>query len=108
MHLTVVATRQVASVRGRRMLRLSIHGRFRAEDNLGNELPIKSRKARALLAYLALPPGKPRSREALMALLWSDRGDEQARGSVRPAPTLRLRRHFRSRENDAARGEASS
>jgi adenylate cyclase len=69
--------------RGLRMLRLKIFGRFRAEDDLGNEIPIKSRKARALLAYLALPPGKPRSREELMALLWSDRGDEQARGSLR-------------------------
>jgi adenylate cyclase len=67
------------------MLRLKIFGRFRAEDGLGSELPIKSKKARALLAYLALPPGKPRSREELMALLWSERGDEQARGSLRQA-----------------------
>jgi adenylate cyclase len=67
------------------MLRLKIFGRFRAEDDFGNEVPIKSRKARALLAYLALPPGKPRSREELMALLWSDRDDDQARGSLRQA-----------------------
>jgi adenylate cyclase len=67
------------------MLRLNIFGRFRAVDALGNEIPIKSRKARALLAYLALPPGKPRSREQLATLLWSDRGDEQARGSLRQA-----------------------
>jgi adenylate cyclase len=67
------------------MLRLSIFGTFRAADGRGEEIPIKSKKARALLAYLALPPGKPRSREKLMALLWSDRGDEQARGSLRQA-----------------------
>jgi hypothetical protein len=67
------------------MLRLAIFGRFRAADALGNEIPIKSRKSRALLAYLALPPGKERSREAIMALLWSDRGDEQARSSLRQA-----------------------
>jgi len=67
------------------MLRLRLFGRFRAEDALGNEIAIKSRKARALLAYLALPPGKPRSREQLATLLWSDRGDEQARGSLRQA-----------------------
>ena len=36
-------------------------------------------KAKALLAYLALPPGKSRSREEIMALLWSDRGEAQAR-----------------------------
>ena len=67
------------------MLRLRLFGRFRAEDALGNEITIKSRKARALLAYLALPPGKPRNREQLATLLWSDRGDEQARGSLRQA-----------------------
>ena len=67
------------------MLKLRIFGQFRAGDALGNEIPIKSRKAKALLAYLALPLGKPRSREAITALLWSDRGDEQARGSLRQA-----------------------
>ncbi|HMB75315.1 MAG TPA: hypothetical protein VKN76_02860, partial [Kiloniellaceae bacterium] len=67
------------------MLRLSLFGRFRAADALGNEIPIKSKKARALLAYLALPPGKERSREEAMALLWSERGDEQARSSLRQA-----------------------
>lgn len=67
------------------MLRLTIFGRFRAVDAIGNEIAIKSRKARALLAYLANPPGKARSREAVMALLWSDRGDEQARSSLRQA-----------------------
>lgn len=67
------------------MLRLNIFGPFRAADALGSEIPVKSRKARALLAYLALPPGKPRSREQVMALLWSDRGDQQARASLRQA-----------------------
>ena len=67
------------------MLRLSLFGRFRAADALGDEIAIKSKKARALLAYLALPPGKERSREELMALLWSERGDEQARSSLRQA-----------------------
>ena len=67
------------------MLRLSLFGRFRAADAVGNEISIKSKKARALLAYLALPPGKERSREEVMALLWSERGDEQARSSLRQA-----------------------
>ncbi|MEE8153048.1 MAG: tetratricopeptide repeat protein [candidate division NC10 bacterium] len=67
------------------MLRLSIFGTFRVADAFGNEIPVKSRKARALLAYLALPPGKPRSREQIMALLWSDRGDQHARSSLRQA-----------------------
>ena len=67
------------------MLTLSIFGTFQVVDALGNEIPVKSRKARALLAYLALPPGKARSREQVMALLWSDRGDQQARASLRQA-----------------------
>jgi TolB-like protein/Flp pilus assembly protein TadD len=67
------------------MLRLTLFGRFRAVDESGKEIPIKSRKARALLAYLALPPGKTRSREGVLTLLWSDRGEEQARASLRQA-----------------------
>jgi TolB-like protein len=67
------------------VLRLSIFGTFRVADASGKEIPVKSRKSRALLAYLALPPGKPRSREQIMALLWSDRGDQQARSSLRQA-----------------------
>src|SRR5262249_15899767 len=39
----------------------------------------------ALMACLALSPGKPWPREKLMALLWSDRGEEQARASLRQA-----------------------
>ncbi len=67
------------------MVILNIFGRFRARDNLGNEIAIKSKKARALLAFLALSPDKTRSREELTALLWSDRADDQARGSLRQA-----------------------
>jgi adenylate cyclase len=67
------------------VLRLNIFGTFRVADALGNEIAVKSRKSRALLAYLALPPGKTRSREQIMALLWSDRGDQQARSSLRQA-----------------------
>jgi len=67
------------------VLRLNIFGTFRVTDASGSEIPVKSRKARALLACLALPPGKSRSREQIMALLWSDRGDQQARSSLRQA-----------------------
>jgi len=70
---------------GSTVLKLSIFGTFRVADAFGSDIPIKSRKARALLAYLALPLSKPRSREQIMALLWSDRGDQQARSSLRQA-----------------------
>ena len=46
-----------------------------------------SRKAQALLAYLALRPGEALCREKLMDLLWSDRGETQARTSLRQALT---------------------
>jgi TolB-like protein len=40
---------------------------------------------RALVACLALSLGSPWPREKLLALLWSDRGEEQARASLRQA-----------------------
>ncbi len=69
------------------MLRLTLFGRFSAAGAGGAEIPLRSQKATALLAYLALPPGKPRSREEVMALLWSERGDAQARSSLRQVLT---------------------
>ena len=66
-------------------LRLDLLGEFVARDGENRELTIGSRKAQALLAFLALPPGKSQSREILAGLLWSDRGDTQARASLRHA-----------------------
>lgn len=59
-------------------------GRFRLYDLAGSELHLRTRKARAILALLALTR-RPWPRDALAALLWSDRGEEQARASVRQA-----------------------
>ena len=57
-------------------------GRFRLEDQSGNQLHLRTRKARALLAALALN-GRSMSRDTLADLLWSDRGEAQARASLR-------------------------
>ena len=57
-------------------------GRFRLQDSFGNQLQIRTRKARALLAALALSR-RPMARDALADLLWSDRGEAQARSSLR-------------------------
>lgn len=65
------------------MYQLNLFGAFLLADSNGVEIPLKSHKAKALLAYLALPPGRPRNREEVMALLWSDRGEAQARASLR-------------------------
>ncbi|HEY2048664.1 MAG TPA: BTAD domain-containing putative transcriptional regulator [Caulobacteraceae bacterium] len=49
----------------------------------GRSVPITNRRARALLAYLALEPEHAAPRERIAGLLWSDRGDPQARASLR-------------------------
>ncbi|GAO39209.1 hypothetical protein SCH01S_28_00680 [Sphingomonas changbaiensis NBRC 104936] len=59
-------------------------GEFAIENAAtGADLRPRGRKARALLAYLALHPGKAVGRERLMGLLWGERAEEQARGSLR-------------------------
>jgi DNA-binding SARP family transcriptional activator len=52
---------------------------------------LPTRKTQALLAYLAVPPGRAHSRESLAALLWGDLPQPQARASVRVA-LYRLRK----------------
>jgi TolB-like protein/DNA-binding SARP family transcriptional activator len=49
----------------------------------GHELHQLPRKADALLALLALQPGRPITRETVADFLWTDRGPEQARHSLR-------------------------
>jgi len=49
----------------------------------GHELHQLPRKADALLALLALQPGRPIARETVADFLWTDRGPEQARHSLR-------------------------
>ncbi len=43
----------------------------------------RSKRGRALVAYLALTPGHSASRSRLADLFWGDRGEAQARGSLR-------------------------
>ncbi|HEY7005317.1 MAG TPA: tetratricopeptide repeat protein [Sphingomicrobium sp.] len=57
-------------------------GAFRLEDSAGNELQFRTRKARAVLAVLAAH-GRAMTRNALADLLWSDRGEAQAKASLR-------------------------
>lgn len=60
-------------------------GGFELSGAGGADLTLPGRKLRALAALLALPPSLGWPREQLMALLWSDREEEQARGSLRQA-----------------------
>src|SRR5215475_6062493 len=53
----------------------------------GQVVDLPGQKDRALLAILALSPGVVHSRDKLASLLWGDRGDEQARGSLKHSLT---------------------
>ena len=73
------------------MLRLELLGGFSARLDGGVPLVLPARKAQALLAFLALPPGRWHSREKLTAFLWGDTPDAQARQAFRQTLS-RLRR----------------
>jgi DNA-binding SARP family transcriptional activator/TolB-like protein len=64
------------------VLTLRLLGRMRATDRDGNSVLPRGRKARAMLAVLALT-GTPMLRDTLMQMLWSQRDQEQARASFR-------------------------
>ncbi|MDC1287726.1 hypothetical protein N8198_07560, partial [Gammaproteobacteria bacterium] len=64
-------------------LELLILGHFECLLPSGEPVTLSMRKAEVLLAYLALAPGIRHPRERLINLLWSDRGEEQARNSLR-------------------------
>jgi DNA-binding SARP family transcriptional activator/tetratricopeptide (TPR) repeat protein len=71
-------------------LTLQLLGGFRLQEASGGEVKVTSRKARALLAYLAARPGDNFGRDRLAALLWEDADEELARTSLRQAlATLR-------------------
>ncbi len=65
--------------------RLWVHviGPMQATDAAGRSVLPRTRKARAMLAVLALAAPKPVSRTRIAGLLWSRRDREQARGSLR-------------------------
>ena len=64
-------------------LQLLLLGHFECLLPSGERISLSMRKAEVLLAYLALAPGIRHPRERLINLLWSDRGEEQARNSLR-------------------------
>jgi DNA-binding SARP family transcriptional activator/pimeloyl-ACP methyl ester carboxylesterase len=63
-------------------LQLLLFGGFTLAGS-GPAAAVLSRKARGLVTYLALNPGRPHSREKLAALLWGDTGEPQARMNLR-------------------------
>ena len=69
----------------RRRLVLTLLGGFQARFDSGVVLEVPTHKYRALLAYLALPPGRAHPRDKLVALLWEDLSRTQGRTRLRQA-----------------------
>ncbi|WP_439392267.1 BTAD domain-containing putative transcriptional regulator [Bradyrhizobium sp. PMVTL-01] len=67
---------------------LALLGGFRLQTDPGEPVPLSTKKAGALLAYLALNPGRAQARAKLAALLWGDHSEVQARDSLRQALSL--------------------
>jgi DNA-binding SARP family transcriptional activator/TolB-like protein/tetratricopeptide (TPR) repeat protein len=65
-------------------LGLELLGAVRLSNAAGDDFTPKARKTRALLALLALSKGSV-TRSRIIELLWGDRGDEQAKASLRQA-----------------------
>jgi len=66
-------------------LSLVLLGGFQASLGPDAPVPLPNNKAQALLAYLAMAPGRRHSRDKLATLLWPATGDEHARQSLRQA-----------------------
>lgn len=66
-------------------LRLTLLGGFEARTESGLSVVIPRKKARLLLAYLAIHPKRMHLRDKLATLLWDDAPGEQARLSLRQA-----------------------
>jgi TolB-like protein/Flp pilus assembly protein TadD len=60
-------------------------GGFELRGPQGSPIALKPRKARALLAILSVQRGLGMGRAGLAGLLWAERGEAQARGSLRQA-----------------------
>ncbi|MFQ5664706.1 MAG: BTAD domain-containing putative transcriptional regulator [Terriglobia bacterium] len=64
-------------------LTLTLLGGYQGRRGDGHELKLPTKKGWGLISYLALHLDQPVSREKLAALLWGERFEEQARGSLR-------------------------
>src|SRR5215813_6701233 len=64
-------------------LDLRLLGGFQVRLDTGPVLTVQTRKAQALLAYLALPCGLAHPRDKLAALLWGNMREGQARTNLR-------------------------
>ena len=98
----LVSTQLIPSYRHK--LYFSVLGGFALKDIDGRHIAIANRKACGLLAYVVLNHEMTETRERLAGLLWSDRGEEQARASLRQA-LRQLRKTFEELDFDGFRTE---
>lgn len=68
-----------------RKVRLCVIGPFRAEARTGQEIRVDLRRAKALLAVLALTPSRQRSRSSLQGMFWSRNGSSDGAQNLRTA-----------------------
>lgn len=73
----------------------------------GTKVSFPTRHGALLFAYLAAHPGVARTRAHLAGLLWGDRGEEQARGSLRQT-IFRVRRVFAGIEPEVILADGQS
>ena len=64
-------------------LRITLLGGFEVYSAKGQPLALPTRKAKGLLAYLAMSGGRAQARDKLTALLWEQSGAARARASLR-------------------------
>ena len=74
-------------------LNLNLFGGFRASGPDATALRFSSKKAQALLAYLAVETDRPQPRERLATLLWGNTGEERARHNLRQS-VAKIRQAF--------------
>jgi DNA-binding SARP family transcriptional activator/TolB-like protein len=79
---------------------IRLFGEFHLRQADGSDATPTSKKARALIAYVALSPNGAINRDKLAGLVWSTRADKQARDSLRQALTT-LRRETRNSNNES-------
>jgi len=60
-------------------------GPFKAQRKGGEPVDLTTKKAQALLAYLAVERARPHTRDHLATLLWADTGEDRARHNLRQA-----------------------
>jgi DNA-binding SARP family transcriptional activator/predicted ATPase len=76
----MLSSRQVQAMA---RLNLSLLGGFQGRVGVSAPLALPTRKTQALLAFLALPPGRPHPREKLASLLWGGMREPRARSGLR-------------------------